>query len=110
MEVAAMGDEKLLKEIGVRINTRRKELGLTQEELAERMEVSIQMISNVELGKKAIRPENLVKLCSALNVSADYILRGSRADWEVIGFMEKYTHLSLENQKLLEKLAENLIK
>ncbi len=105
-----MGDEKLLKEIGVRINARRKELGLTQEELAERMEVSIQMISNVELGKKAIRPENLVKLCNALNTSADYILRGSRADWEVIGFMEKYARLTAENQQLLEKLAENLMK
>ena len=68
-----MGDEKLLKEIGVRINARRKELGFTQEQLAEQMEVSIQMISNLELGKKAIRPENLVKLCSVLNISADYI-------------------------------------
>lgn len=105
-----MGDEKLLKEIGVRINARRKELGLTQEELADRMEVSIQMISNVELGKKAIRPENLIKLCNALNVSADYILRGNRADFEVLGFMEKYLQLSDENQHLLEKLTENLIR
>ena len=105
-----MGDEKLLKEIGVRINARRKELGLTQEELAERMEVSIQMISNVELGKKAIRPENLVKLCNALNVSADFILRGNRADYEAIGFMEKFLQLSDENQQLLEKLTENLIR
>ena len=105
-----MGDEKLLKEIGVRINARRKELGLTQEELAERMEVSIQMISNVELGKKAIRPENLVKLCNALNVSADFVLRGNRADYEAIGFMEKFLQLSDENQQLLEKLTENLIR
>lgn len=105
-----MGDEKLLKEIGVRINTRRKELKLTQEMLAEQMDVSIQMISNLELGKKAIRPENLVKLCNALNVSADYILRGSRADWEMLDFMGKYAQLSSENQQLLEKLAENLIR
>lgn len=105
-----MGDEKLLKEIGSRIHATRKALGMTQEQLAERMEVSIQMISNVELGKKAIRPENLVKLCGALHTSADYILRGSRADWELIGFMEKYNCLSVENQRLLEKLAENLMK
>ena len=105
-----MGDEKLLKEIGQRINARRKEMGLTQEALAERMEVSIQMISNLELGKKAIRPENLVKLCDALGVSADYILRGSRADWEALGFMEKYLQLSLENQQLIERLTANLIK
>ena len=107
---AVMGDEKLLKEIGVRIHMRRKELGLTQEELAERMEVSIQMISNLELGKKAIRPENLVKLCNAMSISADYILCGNRADWEITGFMEKYIRLSSENQYLLEKLTENLLK
>lgn len=105
-----MGDEKLLKEIGTRVNARRKELGLTQEALAERMEVSVQMISNVELGKKAIRPENLVKLCNALDASADYILRGIRADWEAVGFMEKYARLTPENQSLLEKLAENLMR
>ncbi len=105
-----MGDEKLLKEIGVRINACRKGLGLTQEELADRMEVSVQMISNLELGKKAIRPENLVKLCNVIGVSADYILRGSRADWELIGFMQKYVDLSIEDQELLEKLAKRLLK
>ena len=105
-----MGDEKLLKEIGGRINARRKELGLTQEMLAEQMEVSVQMISNLELGKKAIRPENLVKLCEVLNVSADYVLRGLRTEFETADFMKKYTRLSVENQQLLEKLAENLIR
>ena len=99
-----MGDDKLLKEIGARINARRKELGLTQEMLAEQMEVSVQMISNLELGKKAIRPENLVKLCNVLRVSADYILRGVRSDAEICDFMEKYARLSVENQALLEKL------
>ena len=105
-----MGDEKLLKEIGSRINARRRELELTQELLAERMEVSVQMISNLELGKKAIRPENLIKVCDALNVSADYVLRGVRSERETEGFMKKYNLLSVENQQLLEKLAENLIK
>ena len=42
--------------------------------IADLMDVSIQMISNLELGKKAIRPENLVKVCVILGVSADYIL------------------------------------
>ena len=105
-----MGDEKLLKEIGSRINALRRERGLTQEVLAERMEVSVQMISNLELGKKAIRPENLIKVCDALNVSADYVLRGVRTERETEGFMEKYSSLSVEDQQLLEKLAESLMK
>ncbi len=105
-----MGDERLLKEIGLRIHEHRKALALTQEELAERMEVSIQMISNLELGKKAIRPENLVKLCDVLNVSADYILRGKRAEWEAVGFMKEYIKLSADSQQLLEQLARKMIK
>ena len=60
-----MGDEKILKEMGVRINARRKQLGLAQEQLAEQMDVSIQMISKLEQGKKAITPENLIRLCAA---------------------------------------------
>ena len=42
---------------------RRKSLRMTQEELAEKLGVSTQMISNLELGKKAIRPDNLAKVC-----------------------------------------------
>lgn len=104
-----MGNEKLLKEIGARINACRKELAMTQEELAENMEVSIQMISNLENGRKAIRPENLVKLCKCLNVSADYILCGIRAKWEIEEFLDKYSRLSVKNQQLVEMLVDSLI-
>ena len=100
-----MGDEKLLREMGARISARRKELSFTQEHLAEKMDVSVQMISNLELGKKAIRPENLIKLCDALEVSADYILRGSRLGGEGHGFMESFSSLSHEKQRLLEQIA-----
>lgn len=47
-----MANELLLKEMGIRIAKRRKEHHLTQEQIAERMNVSLQMISNLELGKK----------------------------------------------------------
>ena len=104
-----MSNERLLHEIGKRINARRKELSLTQEQLAEKMEVSIQMISNLELGKKAIRPENLVKICDILDVSADYILRGTRSDWEILGFFQKYNSLSTSDQRLVEELTDRLL-
>lgn len=104
-----MGDKELLKEIGLRINTRRKELKLTQEELAEDIDVSIQMISNLELGKKAVRPENIVKLCNALDVSADYILRGTRADLECTEMMIKYKKLSTDKQLLIDNLINFLL-
>ncbi len=105
-----MGDKKLLRDIGKRIHSRRKELHITQERLAEKMEVSVQMISNLEQGKKAIRPENLVKLCNVLDISADYILMGVRSNYELSCFSEKYSMLSPEQQNLVEMLVYNLLK
>ncbi len=75
-----MTNELFLKNMGQRISTRRKALKLTQETLAEAMNVSVQMISNLEQGKKAIRPDNLAKLSTALQISTDYILKGETTD------------------------------
>ena len=104
-----MGDEKLLKEMGLRISTRRHELHMTQEQVAERMNVSLQMISNLELGKKAIRPGNLVRLCEILSVSADFILSGRHSEREASEFAAKYARLSGEHQRIIGELLESLI-
>ena len=101
-----MGDEILLREIGARINARRKKLKLTQEQLAEAMDVSVQMISNLELGKKAIRPENIVKLCSVLGVSADYVLRGKSSDFEMSEFLCQFCELPADKQRLIEDVVK----
>lgn len=65
-----------LVEMGKRIAARRKQLGLTQEELADKISVTPQLISTAERGIKALRPENLSKISTALGVSADYLLKG----------------------------------
>ena len=89
-----MGDVEFLREMGQRIMVRRKALQLTQEELAERLGVSTQMISNLELGKKAIRPENLARVCEILRVSADFILTGMDAKTKVDEVAEKLLQLT----------------
>lgn len=78
-----MGNDAFLTDMGKRIAQRRKELHLTQEQLAEKMGVSLQTISCIELGKKAVRPENLANLCTYLNVTADYILYGRRNEQQM---------------------------
>ena len=102
-----MADQKIMKEIGQRIRQRRKQLDLTQEQLAEKMEVSVQMISNLEQGKKAIRPENLVKLCLSLSVSADTILLGSKKPPLQDSFLKKYSALSEHHKALLEQIVDS---
>lgn len=105
-----MADEKLLKEIGQRIFTRRKELQFTQEYVADQMNVSAQMISNLEGGKKAIRPENLVKVCSVLDVSTDYILTGNRSEAEVNQLAVKLSQLNDDDYSAISTLIESLLK
>ncbi len=68
--------DNLLAQMGSRILKRRKQLRMTQEELAEKAGVMPQTISTAELGKKALRPENIVRICTALDISTDYLLMG----------------------------------
>ncbi len=83
-------------------------MGLTQEQVAEAMDVSIQMISNLELGKKAVRPENLIKLCSVLDTSADYILTGSFYGVESDKLVKSINALTPREQEAVTLLVERL--
>jgi len=83
---------------------------MTQEELAEKMDVSTQMISNLELGKKAIRPENLSKLCSVLGLSADYVLSGKTINSNVESVADELLHLNSEELKLIEQTIRYMSK
>ena len=99
-----MGD-MYLAEIGERISKRRKSMGLTQEQLAEKMDVSIQMISNLERGVKAIRIDNLVKLSKVLNVTTDYILVGYQTSGDTDTLSQQIKQLSHENRDLIELIV-----
>jgi len=99
-------DEILLQEMGKRIYLRRKALHLTQEQVAEKMNVSIQMISNLELGNKAIRPENLKKLCQTLQISADYLLMGETVPSSHAILCEKIHQLPQEFLPLIDQIVD----
>ena len=62
-------NKKLFQDIGKRVKKRRIELGYTQEYLAEKMDVSIQMISGTESGKKALKLENFIKIREILETT-----------------------------------------
>lgn len=101
-----VGDTDFLKEMGQRIMVRRKALHMTQDELSEKLGVSTQMISNLELGKKAIRPENLARVCDVLGLSADFVLTGSNTKTAVDAVAEKLTQLTEEELKLVNDMVD----
>ncbi len=105
-----MSEANFLKEMGKRIMARRKALCFTQEFLAEKIDVSTQMISNLELGKKAIRPENLAKVCKALQISSDYILTGSNTQNDDINTIaDNLMELSANELTIVKNLVEYMI-
>ena len=99
----------LIQEMGIRIIIRRRQLGLTQEELAEKAELNSQVISTAELGKKALRPENIARLSKALDVSADYLLTGMIIDKDILLIDQKIRGLSVEQVHHLENIIESYV-
>ena len=102
-----MSDSELcLQEIGKRIMDRRKKLGLTQEALAEKGEVTTQFVSYAESGQRAMRPENLLKISSALEVSADYLLTGEIIDKDLLILSDKLRRLTPSQVRTVEAIID----
>ena len=89
-------NKKLFEDIGKRVKKRRIELGYTQEYLAEKMDVSIQMISGTESGKKALKLENFIKLCEILETTPDYLIKGRDPASILIEEMKQLTDTQIE--------------
>ncbi len=60
--------------MGQRIKARRKELHLTQEQLAELTGISAAFLGHIERGTRKASLETFCALCEALKVSADYLI------------------------------------
>lgn len=95
-----------LAEIGNRIAERRKQLGLTQEALAEKGDMTPQFVSYAEAGKRAMRPENLLKISSALEVSADYLLTGAIVDKDLLVLADKLRSLTPSQLRIVESIID----
>ena len=101
--------DNLLKEIGNRIIARRKQMRLTQEELSELAGVTAQTISNAELGKKALRPENIIRLCTAMEISTDYLLLGNVSGDDISKLSQKVSRLTPDQYRHLEDIIDSYI-
>lgn len=62
------------KEIGQRIRKYRKQMNLSQEELAEKIGISTTHMSHIETGSTKLSLPVLVELAENLKVKTDYLL------------------------------------
>lgn len=103
-----MGETKYLVEMGERISQKRKEKNLTQEQLAEKVGVSLQTVSNIECGKKAARPENIAKICVAFDVTADFILLGKKSEEDMTGIIKTISVLPEKEYRVITDIVDLL--
>ena len=93
------------EEVGKRIRDIRIAKKMSQQELAVRANLSLPHISDIELGKKAMKLVTFVRIIEALRVPADAVLqvnglRTSRPyDSEILEIIEDCSPMELETLK-----------
>lgn len=99
--------------IGRRIKSARLEQHLKQEEIADKLDISIAYLSRVERGNTKINIKRLTQIAEILNVSPAYLLTGSnvvskeylKEDFRII--LDRCTP---EQRKLIYEISEIISK
>ncbi len=92
--------------INEKIYNLRKEHNLSQEELADKLNVSRQTISNWENGKFYPDIDALVKISKCFNISLDDLLS---YDDKVLDYLKDSTDVVKSNKKLLYAIILNIL-
>lgn len=96
------------KEIGKRIQLLRKQRGLSQEELADKLNVSSNTVAKIECGLRRPSVDFVVDLVNFFDTTVDYIILGEEIKKE-----RNYDFLIREIDDKVEQLLalkENLLK
>ena len=93
------------KLIGVRIMQRRKTAGLTQDQLAEKVGLSPNHISNIECGKNLPTTKFILQVCNILGETPDYYLLGKIGE-DTNEITRLVRQLSPDYQRVLRRLLE----
>ena len=87
-------------QIGEQIKRAREKAMLTQEQFAERIDVSPQYVSDLERGVVGVSIATLKRVCTVLSVSSDQILFSLETENRAVAIAKKCESLS-ENQYML---------
>jgi transcriptional regulator with XRE-family HTH domain len=95
--VEKMKMEEILKAIGQRIKRMRKEKNLTQQEVADYLNVKRPNLSRIETGEVTPTLKHILRLCELFQVSIQFLILGKQST-ELPDFQEM-------NDKILEMLG-----
>ena len=95
--------------IGQRIKQARLAKNYTQDELSEKLDVSVAFLSRVERGNSHINLKRLHQVCNLLDVSEGYILNGASSDstnYLTKEFNDLIQSCTADKQRLIYKVAK----
>ena len=95
-------------EIGKRIKNKRKELSLTQEKLAEIIDVSPSYVSEIERGTGISSLATINNIAQTLDLSLDYLIYGINVNNSNTTFSEILKTIPKNKQKLYISLCESI--
>ena len=93
-------------EIGKKLKNARVQSGMTQENVAEKINVSRQTISNWENEKSYPDIISVIELSNLYSISLDVLLKG---DEKMIEHLEESTNVVKSNQKMIWAIIVNII-
>lgn len=93
-------------DIGVKLKNARAKEGLTQEYVAEMIQVSRQTISNWENERSYPDIISVIKLSDLYHISLDELLKG---DEKMMEHLEETTNVVSSNRKLIAAISVNVI-
>lgn len=68
--------------VGLRIRELREALHLSREKFSEKCDISTSFLADIERGKKSLTAKTVYKICTACNISADYIILGHKEGFD----------------------------
>ena len=106
-----IGKSEVLQIVGNNIKTLRLSKGMTQEQMAEKLDHSVNFVSLIELGKSGMSVTTILDICNILDVDVNCIFKGL-LDYKMKNrdqnLIDNILVLS-DDKKIIEKLTEHLI-
>ena len=92
----------------LRIRRAREQMGYTREQFAEKLDVSVSYLAELERGKTGISVKMLTKVCRLLGLSADYVLFGNeRSEDELL--LERIRRIDDTYMPMLNKIINEML-
>lgn len=99
-----------LVEMGSRIAARRRRLGISQNLLAEKVDISRNHLSNIERGREKPSFDVLINLCNILRVTPGYLLMGTMHSHGVPqNLIDSLALCTAEDIALLEDIVHHMV-